>query len=79
MITMPQIGEKYERYIVDGSVWRHEVREIIDATDQDVLYKIVLEPSEGTCTQGFDDGAIPQHLTRKEWNEWAELARMVGS
>jgi len=73
---MPKNGEYYERYIVDGSFWRHEVRKIIDVSPFGVLYLEILEPTKGTTTDQGWDADYPQLVTMPEWDQWAKLARL---
>ena len=75
-VLMPEIGERYERYVVEGSAWRHEIRRILDVSPFGVLYLREETPTEGTHV-GFDNYEPPQLLTAKEWDEWAALARKL--
>lgn len=74
---IPEIGKNYERHVVNGTFWEHEVRHVLDVTTTDVLFETVKPESDGTTTADFDHRDPPQKKTHKEWDEWADLAREV--
>jgi hypothetical protein len=74
---IPKIGMRYERHVFNGTFWEHEARHVLDVTSTGVLFEVVKPESTGTIIAEFDYRDPPQQKTRKEWNEWAILAREV--
>lgn len=74
---MPKIGETYERHVVQGSTWQHEVRRIIDVTKRQICYEVIPPEYDGTTTASIPEPDIHQ-VSPRGWSEWAVLARKVG-
>lgn len=73
---MPKVGEAYEMYIHGEHFWKNETRLVLEVSPRGVLFKKVLESSDGTVVEPtpFKDVEFSNH---KQWKIWEQDARLV--
>ncbi len=71
-----KIDEIYERYIPEGSEWRHDRRRVLEVTKTQICYvddpKYVDPPPGYTYVDTIHE---PKQVSISVWNAWVKLAR----
>ncbi len=68
---IPEIGSIYGKHAIDPAGCHFERRRVLDVTNVQVLYEIVLDPLEGTHVELMP---VSKQVSMKDWRIWAENA-----
>ena len=65
------VGDTWEGYRAAGGYWIGEVRQIVDFTDKQVVYRVLFDP-EHPYEGCFVETENPDRVcSTKEWRKWA--------
>lgn len=68
MSDLLAIGEVYGGHVRVGSAWRRERRELVDVSELEAVYRVMLDPTEGTCVDAEQPLEV---VSLKAWLKWA--------